>query len=106
MQDESAYGEYSNRIDPAHALGAIARQLCHNPPRQKVATLGPQGTSSELAAKFLLANLPDEVADRMGVELFESFEAAAESVLAGSSSLLLVANAYEHINRFYMNGKL
>ncbi len=84
----------------------IACQLSHVLPSQYLATLGPQGTSSELAAEFLLSNLPREFAARMGVKLFDSFEAAAASVQEESCSLLLVANAYERINHFYMDSRL
>lgn len=99
-------GDDANQIDPIRTLSVIARQLCYGLPSQNIATLGPQGTSSELAAKFVLSNLPREFSAHMGVRLFDTFEAAATSVLDKSCSLLLVANAYERINHFYMNNRL
>lgn len=59
-----------------------------------IATLGPAGTSSEFAARHISDN----------VVLFESYELAARKVLDNpANSLLLVANAYQKINHFYIS---
>jgi|ERR1019366_1039241 bacilysin biosynthesis protein BacA len=68
--------------------------------RPRFATLGPSGTSSESAARFLLSTLEIEKGE---VCLFATFEDAFESMLNGSSDFLLVANAYDRINTFYMS---
>ena len=68
----------------------------------KVATLGPAGTSSELAAKHLIARLPGGTAEQPPV-LFHSYEMASRAVLQGTADLLVVANAYANISAFYMD---
>ncbi|MCC4113751.1 hypothetical protein LLG90_00135 [Aromatoleum toluclasticum] len=61
-----------------------------------IATLGPSGTSSEFAARHLT--------DR--VELFDSYEFAEEYVLCNPrKAAFLVANAYQHVNQFYISRK-
>lgn len=65
-----------------------------------IATLGPEGTSSEAAALHL-ATVSTAVSPR--VMLFPSYECAAEEVLAERATHLLVANAYSHVNLFYMD---
>ncbi|WP_217557048.1 hypothetical protein [Vibrio metschnikovii] len=64
-----------------------------------VATLGPEGSSSQYAAQYLsrLIGAPLEVL------LFSTFEQASEHVESNESCLLLVANAYQKVDNFYMN---
>lgn len=69
------------------------------------ATLGPPGTSSEATARFLAASLDLSQQDAPTV-LYDSYEEAAEAVLAGEAVRLLVANAYDGVNRFYMDLRL
>lgn len=72
----------------------------HSP--QRVATLGPPGTSSERAAGRIL-----EILDTDGdVVLFRTYDDAAESVLRSESDVLVVANAFQGINSFYMDARL
>lgn len=71
----------------------------------KVATLGPAGTSSELAAKHLIARLPGDSVEQTPA-LFHSYESASRAVLQGSADLLVVANAYANVSEFYMNTEL
>ncbi len=66
----------------------------------EIATLGPSGTSSEASAKFLLTTLKDEHGK---YSLFPSYEEAYESLVSGVSNVLLVANAYKGIDKFYMS---
>ncbi|MFG1643789.1 prephenate dehydratase domain-containing protein [Amycolatopsis sp. NPDC049252] len=71
----------------------------------RVATLGPAGTSSEQAAKFLNTRInPSQ--DQPDPLLLPSYEEAAEAVLRGFAELLLVANAYHDISEFYMDARL
>ena len=65
-----------------------------------IATLGPAGTSSEAAASYLLKALKKPSKNYL---LFSSYEEACNSLFVGSANLLLVANAYERIDRLYMN---
>lgn len=59
-----------------------------------IATLGPSGTSSEFVARRLSEN----------ITLFPSYEQAEESLHSGKQeTVLLVANAYQFINRFYIS---
>jgi hypothetical protein len=65
-------------------------------------TLGPAGTSSEYAASAFY--------ERNGcsgaLSLVPSYEQAAEAVISRQAEFLLVANAYDRINRFYINDSL
>lgn len=73
----------------------------------RIASLGPAGTSSETAIRVLATWLsPDqETADEAaaGARLHPTYEAAASAVLTGKADLLVVANAYNGIDAFYMN---
>lgn len=61
-----------------------------------IATLGPSGTSSEFAAHHLTES----------VELFDSYEHAEEYALNHpKKAAFLVANAYQHVNQFYISRK-
>ena len=66
----------------------------------QIATLGPSGTSSEASAKYLLSSLKDQHGK---YSLFPSYEDAYESLVSGASNVLLVANAYKGIDKFYMS---
>ncbi|MFC0105626.1 hypothetical protein [Kibdelosporangium aridum] len=69
-----------------------------------VATLGPSGTSSELAAQYLCTLLGDERPD--AVVLHDSYEQAHADVVAGRAVRMVVANAYHRVNTFYMDQRL
>ncbi|HEY4541465.1 MAG TPA: hypothetical protein VIG66_03715 [Noviherbaspirillum sp.] len=69
----------------------------------RIATLGPCGTSSEYVASCFSRNM--ELAESRP-SLYASYEEAAESVIGGENDLLLVANAYANINRFYISETL
>ncbi|WP_333783556.1 prephenate dehydratase domain-containing protein [Xenorhabdus littoralis] len=64
-----------------------------------MATLGPEGTSSQSAAKHLsnLIGMP------LDILLFDTFELAFEHVENNESCIFLVANAYQRVDNFYMN---
>lgn len=66
----------------------------------EIATLGPSGTSSEASAEYLLSSLK---AEHGKYSLFPSYEEAYESLVSGVSNVLLVANAYKGIDKFYMS---
>ncbi|OIJ21867.1 hypothetical protein BKP45_04010 [Anaerobacillus alkalidiazotrophicus] len=68
-----------------------------------IATLGPTGTSSEAAARYLLSFLKKS---QGGYTLFPSFEEASNDLVNGNSNILLVANAYERIDELYMSQDL
>lgn len=69
----------------------------------QIATLGPQGTSSERAAYELLEVCEQDYGCIGEVALYPSFEEAAGSVMQGESAAVVVANAYSEVNRLYMN---
>lgn len=78
----------------------------YNFPQIRVATLGPEGTSSQVAALYLLNSLRVLPWLRRNAEeclLFSSYEEAFEEVVRGNAEILLVANAYKSIDRFYMS---
>lgn len=66
-----------------------------------VATLGPKSSSSEAAANYFstLINRP------LKILLFDTFEEASDYVELTDSAALLVANAYQKTDFFYMNPK-
>lgn len=66
----------------------------------EIATLGPSGTSSEASGEYLLSLLQVEHGK---CSLYSSYEEAYESLVSGISNLLLVANAYKGIDKFYMS---
>jgi ABC-type amino acid transport substrate-binding protein len=68
-----------------------------------VATLGPRGTSSEIAASHVLALFDEEFGADGEVVLYPSFEEAGEAVLRGRATAVVVANAYSEVNALYMN---
>ncbi|OKP01097.1 hypothetical protein [Xenorhabdus eapokensis] len=71
-----------------------------NPPKiTSIATLGPEGTSSQSAAKYL-TNL---IGGPLDILLFDTFELASEYVEKNESCIFLVANAYQRVDNFYMN---
>ncbi|WP_426577795.1 prephenate dehydratase domain-containing protein [Xenorhabdus stockiae] len=69
------------------------------PEISSIATLGPEGTSSQSAAKYL-TNLIGKPLDTL---LFDTFELAFEYVENNESCIFLVANAYQRVDNFYMN---
>jgi prephenate dehydratase len=69
-----------------------------------IATLGPQGTSSEQAALYLWADRG--TSGPATIQLYDTYEQAGAALHTGTASHLLVANAYAHINAFYMSPRL
>lgn len=72
----------------------------------RIATLGPVGTSSEDAAMHLLQVLTDGDGVGATVDLYATFEDAAEATLLGYDDVVVVANAYHDINEVYMRRDL
>jgi bacilysin biosynthesis protein BacA len=68
-----------------------------------IATLGPEGTSSDLCCSYFTKYI---LKTSVQCKLFESYEDAARTVMSGTSDLLLVANAYNKINEFYISCQL
>ncbi|WP_404383884.1 hypothetical protein [Caenispirillum salinarum] len=64
-----------------------------------LATLGPEGTSSENTAKYV------SQIERSDIRLFPTYEEAARFVTDSSHAALLVANAYQRINEFYISDR-
>ncbi len=72
----------------------------------KVATLGPEGTSSEEAARFFFLKAVGRPAAEGDVLLFSTYEEAKDAVLSDFASHLVVATAYPECHHFYMSGEL
>ncbi|MBH1929768.1 prephenate dehydratase domain-containing protein [Serratia rubidaea] len=71
-----------------------------------VHTLGPEGTSSEFAAKYFYGWMNNNYASsHHDIYLNASYEAARDNV-DHERGLLVVANAYHGINTFYMDTRL
>ncbi len=66
-----------------------------------IATLGPEGSSSQCAARYLSTL----IGEKLEILLFDTFEQASEYVEQNESCLLLVANAYQRVDNFYMNAR-
>ncbi len=69
-----------------------------------IATLGPPGTSSEVAARYLARRMGHN--GEVSVRLYVSYEDACDAVLHGDATRLLAANAYHDIDAFYMDLRL
>lgn len=69
-----------------------------------VATLGPTGTSSEAAASYFLSKIIKS--KKANLSLFDSYEKAFKSVINGSTNILIIANAYDKIDKIYMSPEL
>ena len=70
----------------------------------RIATLGPSGTSSEQAARYLSAGIANGAQPL--IKLFPSYEEARDAVLRGDAIRMVVANAYQGIDNFYMDLRL
>src|ERR1035437_8332092 len=68
-----------------------------------VATLGPEGTSSEFAATYLSEDI---IRKRLEIKLFQTFETGCDYSESNRNCVFLVANAYRDVNVFYMSKKV
>src|ERR1700678_1741015 len=75
-----------------------------NIPIRMISTLGPQGTSSENAARHLWETRGPK--QDPSVQLYDTYEEAGQAVKTGIASHLVVANAYSRVNLFYMDPEL
>ncbi|MDI3405796.1 hypothetical protein [Streptomyces cavernicola] len=69
-------------------------------PGTSLGTLGPAGTSSDLAARFLAAE------HGLSVELFTTFDDVLDQLLGGHVEFALVPSAYQGITRFHWHRSL
>lgn len=75
--------------------------LRQTPHITSIATLGPEGSSSQCAARYLSSL----IGEQLEILLFSTFEQASEHVEYNDTCLLLVANAYQRVDNFYMNNQ-
>ncbi|MFE1797192.1 prephenate dehydratase domain-containing protein [Streptomyces sp. NPDC059517] len=68
-----------------------------------VSTLGPPGTSSEVAAKRYAFQMSGPDGPAVAVRLFDTYEQAGEALNSREVTHVVVANAYKGINSFYMD---
>ncbi|USX56278.1 hypothetical protein [Lentzea sp. HUAS12] len=68
-----------------------------------VGTLGPAGTSSEVAASLLGSRLAELEGTASSVSLYDTYEKAGAALRAHEVTHLVVANAYKAIHEFYMD---
>ncbi|MFE2724108.1 hypothetical protein [Kitasatospora sp. NPDC059327] len=71
-----------------------------------VGTLGPHGTSSEVAAARFVGRVRDDDGPSAAVHLFDSYERAGAALRAREVTHMVVANAYKAIHHFYMDPAL
>ncbi|TLQ47177.1 type 2 periplasmic-binding domain-containing protein [Streptomyces marianii] len=67
-----------------------------------VGTLGPQGTSSEAAARHFI-RLSGSDRSQPPIHLFDTYEEAGAALRDGQVTHVIVANAYSAVNQFYMD---
>ncbi|PHM52800.1 hypothetical protein [Xenorhabdus sp. KK7.4] len=72
------------------------------PEISSIATIGPEGASSQSAAKYL-RNL---IRKPLDILLFDTFELASNYMGKNESCILLVTNAYQRVDNFYMDKKI
>jgi len=78
--------------------------LVRNSFKLQISTLGPEGTSSEYAADYFMKLL--QIDSKEHLYLKPSFEDAMQDVLNLTADVMIVANAYQNIDRFYMKPEL
>ncbi|MCH0564863.1 MULTISPECIES: hypothetical protein [unclassified Streptomyces] len=71
-----------------------------------VGTLGPPGTSSEVAATLLAHRLATPGDAAAPVHLFDTYEEAGAALHARRVTHVVVANAYKAVHHFYMDAAL
>ncbi|MGG3575276.1 bacilysin biosynthesis protein BacA [Bacillus gobiensis] len=71
-----------------------------------VNTLGPEGTSSEYAAKNFISHFTISQGIQSKITLYETFEKCIEHTLSNALQYTLVPHAYEGIKHFYMRPDL
>lgn len=74
---------------------------------KRLVSLGPTGTSSEYASRYLADNTDELNIDYpLEIALFDTYELARRELYSCNECGLLVANAYRGINKFYMDSKI
>lgn len=68
-----------------------------------IGTLGPAGTSSEVAARRYAVQMSGPDGPAVDVRLFDTYERAGDALQSHEVSHVVVANAYKGINPFYMD---
>jgi prephenate dehydratase len=68
-----------------------------------IGTLGPPGTSSEVASKRYAVQMTGPDGPPVGIRLFDTYEEAGEALHAREVTHIVVANAYKGIYQFYMD---
>lgn len=70
----------------------------------RICTLGPVGTSSEHAARYVMSELfPNEKSQLL---LYDNFEICISELLSENSDIAVVPHAYPGINNFYMHPEI
>lgn len=72
----------------------------------RIASLGPAGTSSEEACRALQGHLLHRGHRSVRIDLYDQYEEAGDKLLSGDCELVVAANAYAGIERFYMDPAL
>ncbi|MBQ0829538.1 hypothetical protein [Streptomyces tagetis] len=72
----------------------------------RISSLGPAGTSSEQACRVLQGNLVRRGHESVLIELCDQYEEAADRLGRGDCELVVAANAYARVDRFYMDPAL
>ncbi|MEV0230711.1 hypothetical protein [Nonomuraea sp. NPDC050786] len=93
-----------NRTGDMELLGWMDVDTRSRAPLEAIGTLGPVGTSSETAAAMLwrVAEAPGDPR----IDLYDTYEEAAQALLDGKVTHFVVANAYRCVNEFYMDTRM
>lgn len=82
-------------------LISLVRPGSHHP--AAIGTLGPPGTSSEVAAKRYGLRMTGPDGPPVDIRLYDTYEDAGEALRLREVSHIVVANAYKAVYQFYMD---
>lgn len=81
--------------------------ISHLGNRIRIGTLGPEGTTSYEAAKYVKDFLEKQYGDpNIVIQLYVSFDLAFNALLDGKIDMILLPNAYHKMTEFYWNSHL
>jgi prephenate dehydratase len=83
-------------------LGWVSLDIPNRASETVLGTLGPAGTSSQMAAERLRSHLNRDTE----INLYDTYERAHTALREGEVTHVVVANAFINIHQFYMDGAI